>query len=83
MSYIIGSKCVDVKDGACMSVCPVDCIYESLEQMFIHPDDCIDCGACVPECPVEAIWDSEEQAVQMGEMEYVKKNYENFGLSYE
>jgi ferredoxin len=24
-------------------------------QMFIDPDECIDCGACVPECPVEAI----------------------------
>jgi NAD-dependent dihydropyrimidine dehydrogenase PreA subunit len=25
-------------------------------QMFIDPDDCIDCGACVAECPVEAIY---------------------------
>jgi ferredoxin len=24
-------------------------------QMFIDPDDCIDCGACVPECPEDAI----------------------------
>jgi ferredoxin len=24
-------------------------------QMFIDPDECIDCGACVPECPVDAI----------------------------
>jgi len=51
--------------------------------MFINPDECIDCGACIPECPVEAIWDSEDLAVQMGDGEYVKKNYENFGLSYE
>ena len=83
MSYIIGSKCVGVKDSACMSVCPVDCIYESVEQMFINPDECIDCGACIPECRVEAIWDSEDLAIQMGEIEYVKKNYKNFGLSYE
>ena len=83
MSHIIGSKCVDVKDGACIDVCPVDCIYESLEQMFIQPDDCIDCGACIPACPVEAIWDSEDLAIQMGEWEYVDKKYENFGLSYE
>jgi NAD-dependent dihydropyrimidine dehydrogenase PreA subunit len=26
MSYIIGKKCVDVCDGACVKVCPVDCI---------------------------------------------------------
>ena len=24
-------------------------------QLFIDPDECIDCGACVPECPVDAI----------------------------
>ncbi|HVV86736.1 MAG TPA: 4Fe-4S binding protein [Kofleriaceae bacterium] len=24
-------------------------------QMFIDPDECIDCGACVAECPVDAI----------------------------
>jgi ferredoxin len=61
---------------------PVDCIYESIEQMFINPDECIDCGACVPACPVEAIWDSEKMAVRMGEGEYIKKNYEHFGLTY-
>ncbi len=25
-------------------------------QMFIDPDECIDCGACVAECPVAAIY---------------------------
>jgi Fe-S-cluster-containing hydrogenase component 2 len=83
MSYIIGSKCMEVKDGACMDVCPVDCIYESIEQMFINPDECIDCGACVPACPVEAIWDSEKMAVRMGEGEYIKKTTSHFGLTYE
>ena len=24
-------------------------------QMFIDPDECIDCGACLPECPADAI----------------------------
>ncbi len=24
-------------------------------QLYIHPDECIDCGVCEPECPVEAI----------------------------
>ena len=82
MSYIIGSKCLEVKDGACIDVCPVDCIYESIEQMFINPDECIDCGACVPASPVEAIWDSEKMAVRMGEGEYIEKNYGHFGLTY-
>jgi ferredoxin len=25
-------------------------------QMFVDPDECIDCGACEPECPVDAIY---------------------------
>ena len=25
-------------------------------QLFIDPEECIDCGACQPECPVDAIY---------------------------
>ena len=25
------------------------------DQLFINPDDCIDCNLCEPECPVDAI----------------------------
>lgn len=25
-------------------------------QMFIDPDECVDCGACLPECPADAIY---------------------------
>jgi NAD-dependent dihydropyrimidine dehydrogenase PreA subunit len=41
-----------------MTVCPVDCIYEynGEEQLFINPDECIDCGLCEAECPVNAIF---------------------------
>ena len=31
------------------------------KQLYIDPEECIDCGACEPECPVEAIF--EEEAV--------------------
>lgn len=27
MSYIIGKNCIDVCDGECVSVCPVNCIH--------------------------------------------------------
>ena len=43
-----------------MEVCPVDCIYEGDTQLFIHPDECIDCGACEPVCPVKAIFAEDE-----------------------
>ena len=56
MPYVITEACISVKDKSCVDVCPVDCIYEGADQLFIHPDECIDCEACVAECPVEAIF---------------------------
>ena len=64
MAYIIAEPCIDVKDKACVEVCPVDCIYEGPNQLFIHPDECIDCGACEPVCPVKAIFTEEETPEQ-------------------
>ncbi|HET6386275.1 MAG TPA: ferredoxin [Armatimonadota bacterium] len=59
MTYVITEPCIGTKDKACVDVCPVDCIYEGEEQLFIHPDECIDCGACEPECPVDAIFEAD------------------------
>lgn len=59
MTYVITSACIDVRDQACVEVCPVDCIHfdESLDAMlYINPEECIDCGACEPACPVSAIF---------------------------
>ncbi|HEU4558886.1 MAG TPA: ferredoxin, partial [Longimicrobium sp.] len=50
MPYVITEPCIGTKDGSCVEVCPVDCIYESEDQYYINPDECIDCGACEPEC---------------------------------
>jgi ferredoxin len=65
MPFVITDPCVGVKDKACVGVCPVDCIYEfdGEPQLYIHPDECIECGACQPVCPVNAIFiDSEVPA---------------------
>lgn len=63
MPWVITRLCVDCKDTECVSVCPVDCIYELVapdpkyhDQLFIHPEQCIDCSACEPACPWEAIF---------------------------
>src|SRR5881296_2600080 len=64
MTYVIVEPCIDVKDKACVEVCPVDCIYEGPDQLFIHPDECIDCGACEPVCPVKAIFVEDETPEQ-------------------
>ncbi len=63
MPYVIAEPCIGVKDKSCVAVCPVDCIHEGAmekdgvvyDQLFIDPDECIDCGLCEPECPVDAI----------------------------
>ena len=42
----------------------MDCIYEGPSQLFIHPDECIDCGACEPVCLVKAIFVEDETPEQ-------------------
>ena len=37
MTYIISEPCVDVRDGACVDVCPVDCIYTTEEDEVSEP----------------------------------------------
>lgn len=83
MSFIIGSNCIDEKDGACIDACPIEeCIVEGQESMYINPELCIDCGACISECPVQAIFDSEEEAIKHGEIQAVYNNYSFFGFKY-
>ncbi|HWK25523.1 MAG TPA: ferredoxin family protein [Solirubrobacter sp.] len=63
MAYVIGPPCVGTKDTSCVEVCPVDCIhprpdepgFAETDQLFIDPEECIDCDACVEACPVDAI----------------------------
>ena len=78
MAYVITEPCIGVKDKSCVDVCPVDCIYgtDDDDQLFIHPDECIDCGACQPECPVQTIYD--EAAVPAEWQSYIAKNADYF-----
>lgn len=55
MAHVITDNCLDCKYTYCVDVCPVDAFHQGPEQLFIHPETCIDCGACVSECPVNAI----------------------------
>ena len=68
MAYIIAEPCINVKDKACVEVCPVDCIYEGETMLYIHPDECIDCGACEPVCPVKAIFAEDETPAELEEL---------------
>jgi ferredoxin len=77
MTYVVTSTCIDVKDGICQKVCPVECIYEGGRMMYIQPDECINCGICVSVCPVQAIYEDED--VPVAEQSFVATNTEFFG----
>ena len=46
-------------------------------QLYIDPEECIDCAACEPECPVEAIYAEDDIPEEWNK--YIKMNYEFFG----
>lgn len=72
MTYVVGEACVKCKYGDCAEVCPVECFYEGEDQLYINPDECIDCDACAPVCPVAAIFPEDE--VPKEQQEYTEKN---------
>jgi NAD-dependent dihydropyrimidine dehydrogenase PreA subunit len=62
MAYVITDNCI--KDELCVEVCPTDCIhpkkdeaqFETVTQLYVDPDGCIDCGACIPACTSNSIF---------------------------
>ena len=84
MPYVITNPCIGSKDASCVDVCPVDCIHPSpnepsfaeVEQLYINPNECIDCGACEPACPVNAI--SQEAEVPDEWKRFIQVNAEFF-----
>ncbi len=68
MTWVITRLCRDCVDISCVEVCPVDCIYEYTgddvatfpNQLYIDPEERINCGVCEPECPWEAIFEDEQ-----------------------
>lgn len=80
MAYVIALPCIGVKDGACVAVCPMDCIHPTrdergfgeADQLFIDPEACIDCGLCADECPANAIFAEEDVPAEW--REYIERN---------
>ena len=46
------------------------------KQLYINPEECIDCTACEPECPVETIFAEDEVPEKWAE--YIPLNYKFF-----
>ena len=59
MINIIDNKCDFC--GACISVCPPDCIEVQEASITIEHDICIDCNLCVYICPIEVLEISDEK----------------------
>jgi len=53
MINIVTDKCDFC--GACVSVCPVDCIEVAESSINIDHRLCIDCDLCVFICPIEVL----------------------------
>ncbi|CCQ18006.1 Ferredoxin [Rhodococcus sp. AW25M09] len=45
VTYIVAEPYVDILDKACIEECPVDCMYQGVRMLCIHPDECVDCVA--------------------------------------
>ena len=78
MAYVVCEPCHDCKYTDCVVVCPCDCFYQDEEQLYIDPEECIDCDACVSECPVEAIFHETNVPVQWAQ--FIQLNAERVSV---
>lgn len=80
MAFVITDACRTCKSTECVDVCPIDCIHPTpdeagfadADQLFINPDQCIDCGACAEECPSHAIYQDDD--LPAGKQRFVDLN---------
>ena len=87
MAYVITQPCIGVKDTACVSVCPVDCIHPTkdeaafadAEMLYIDPANCVDCGLCVDECPVKAVFYEDDVPAEW--QHFIARNAAYYGPS--
>ncbi len=83
MTYVIAEPCIGTKDNSCVEVCPVDCIhptpdepdYDSVEMLYIDPDECIDCDACVEACPVDACFAEDQLPAEWAKYAEINAEY--------
>jgi ferredoxin len=82
MAYVITDACV--KDFLCATECSTFAIHptqdeagaEETSQLFINPDECIDCGNCITVCPSGAIFPLDELPAEKAE--FAAKNAAHF-----
>lgn len=78
MAYVITDACQ--KDFLCAAECTTTAIHpmsdeagaDTVSQLFINPDECIDCGNCISICPSNAIFPIDE--LPADKAEFAAKN---------
>jgi NAD-dependent dihydropyrimidine dehydrogenase PreA subunit len=83
MSYVVTDACT--KDFACVDECAMAAIAPSkgdakagtVSQVYINPDECIDCGACAATCPSNAIFSESDLPSDKTQFAEVNKAYFN------
>jgi NAD-dependent dihydropyrimidine dehydrogenase PreA subunit len=66
MAYVITDACI--KDFVCVPECATNAIAppegdpraDGVSQVFINPDECIDCGSCADLCQQNAIFNESD-----------------------
>lgn len=84
MPYAITDACA--KDFLCAESCSTYAIHpakdeagaDTATQLFINPEECIDCGNCVATCPSNAIYPIDE--LPADKTDFAAKNAAHFGL---
>jgi NAD-dependent dihydropyrimidine dehydrogenase PreA subunit len=83
MAYVITDACV--QDFACVEECSTAAIAPrtndpaaaTVSQVFINPDECIDCGNCAAICAQDAIFPLEELPPEKAHFAEKNKAYFN------
>ena len=78
MAYVITDACV--KDFLCASECATTAIHPMIDetsadtasQLYINPDECIDCGNCISLCKSNAIFQIDD--LPDDKAEFAEKN---------
>jgi len=78
MAYVVTDACI--KDFVCVPDCPSagiapeenDPAAATVSQVFINPDECIECGSCATLCAQNAIFSEDE--LPADKKHFVEKN---------
>jgi ferredoxin len=81
MAYVVTDACI--KDFACVAECTTGAIGpeekeaagDKVSQMFINPDECIDCGNCAAICAQNAIYPLEELPADKAHFAWLNQAY--------